>query len=326
MGFIKGMLGKSLFTEESYRGALGKSSIDGTIEESNLGYSCILIKPNRMRLGWDRLDPSVVGIIKDNIKLDYEASWDSMGGITSIIPGIPLEIQKMGETITKLGMFAGAAQFGQVYGSKLVYYKSGYLELSPTFRVVDWKGTGEPLKAAYVMASYCVPILSDKNIMEKFAEFVEYLKSLDKSERGIVRDSITLAQKSFTLLQKSAIFAKESVESFLERYNDGVNIVQGLSNAFKQVTEEVMEDYASIRSSPTPVSVYVGQYFKHEDMVIKRVSVEFSKQMTEIGPLYADITVDLSSRKIMGDPKDLGMSIKHLGFNRFVKLDQVGNR
>ena len=71
MGFITGMLGKSLFTEESYRGALGTFKGD----KLELGYSTFVIKPKTNRLGKqaDDIDPTIIGIINDKLKLNYEA-------------------------------------------------------------------------------------------------------------------------------------------------------------------------------------------------------------------------------------------------------------
>jgi len=45
--------------------------------------------------------------------------------------------------------------------------------------------------------------------------------------------------------------------------------------------------------------VTIGQYFKNEDMIIEDLSVEFSKEMTSTGPLYADIKLKLSSAEML---------------------------
>jgi hypothetical protein len=64
------MLGKSLFTNDSYMGALGtKSGIDGSIFEP--GYSVIVLRPTINRLFKDDKESSVIGIMKDNFDIDY---------------------------------------------------------------------------------------------------------------------------------------------------------------------------------------------------------------------------------------------------------------
>jgi hypothetical protein len=78
-----------------------------------------------------------------------------------------------------------------------------------------------------------------------------------------------------------------------------------LKNGADTVLEEA-DDMITLRSAPSPVNVSIGNYFYKEDMVITRASFNFSKECTKAGPLYVEISLDLTSRYILKDIKSVG--------------------
>ena len=72
---------------------------------------------------------------------------------------------------------------------------------------------------------------------------------------------------------------------------------------------EYLSDYGIFRKAPSQVNVKIGKFFENHDMIIENVSINFSQEMTQEGPLWAEFTVKMSSRTIIMDMADLGFKI-----------------
>jgi hypothetical protein len=99
-----------------------------------------------------------------------------------------------------------------------------------------------------------------------------------------------------------------------------IDKIKGLgSELIKEAGEggaEVFEGYDDnfvIKTSPTPVTICIGNYFKHDDMVIDGVKFNMSKEMTENGPLYIDVDLSISSRRVVDNIDYVGMFIPNTG-------------
>ena len=301
MGFLSTALGKSLFTEDSYKGAIGSEVPNGF----DPGYAVIILRPSIVRsFTKDDIEPIVIGIIKDKIDLNYTAEWSPMGGFASVMQSVPFvgDIVQMGAKALNAGSgivnMGGGADLGAVYSSKMIYHKSGYLRINPSFRVVNWQGNGDPLKASVLIASYCSPLEGDTSIIDTIKQL---LKNFDSSS-----DKNTIAKQLSTLANQVGGTLKELVLG-LEQKIENVG-GQAATNIFNNITSDIEKDYLSIRSSPVPLQVTIGQYFFHPDMVLMESNLSFSKEMTKTGPLYVDISLTLVSRKIIGGVNDIGIS------------------
>lgn len=309
MGFLINTLGKSLFTEESYKVALGKNSSD-TIHGTQPGYACIVLQPAKLRAfgSKGKKEPAIIGLIKGQMTFNYMANWSQMGGFSDVMPSIPI----LGKTVaagkaavaglSRISNFIGGADIGAVYASKLLYNKSGYLEISPSFRIVDWKGNGDPLAAGFLLASFCMP--GDSASLE------ELIRAAIESMKG--GDPKSLKARIGAFLEQGLGLAKEAVtniQSNIEEFGGQVG-----ANFYNNIAKELADDYTNIRSAPVPLKVTIGHYFYHKDMVLKNVSITYSKEMTRMGPLYADVQLALSSRKIMASTADIGLRQKSFRF------------
>jgi hypothetical protein len=88
------------------------------------------------------------------------------------------------------------------------------------------------------------------------------------------------------------------------------------------------EDLYVAAREPGEVAVQIGQYFSRGDMIVTGVSCDFSKSCTDLGPLYCDFKISLSSRHslILDNNSDsepeLGLVIN--GQNRRVVMGEGG--
>jgi len=77
-----------------------------------------------------------------------------------------------------------------------------------------------------------------------------------------------------------------------------------------------MHDIITLKKAPPPVRIQIGQYFYHPDMIIKNANFTFSKEVSDLGPLFVDVILSLETRKIMSGIRDVG----------FVEVDKLASR
>jgi hypothetical protein len=295
MGFISGAFNKSVFDKSSYKAAIGDTSIDGTN-----GYAVIKIKPDYPRSNEEE-DPVIIGVIqKDGLSFSLDANWQELGGMAgSIFPTMATKFRGAYEVANNASMIAGNSDFGAVAASRKIYQKSGYLKISPNIRIVDWKGVGQPIMSALILLTYItpsnVPLLTAEQLGNEIKEL--YAKIKDK-----------LGDKATEVLEKFEGIYSNATKEISEAVDNVTvdNKLGGVLNSTKNQLSDVEKDY-SLRSSPVPLTVSIGQFFKRSDMIIENVSINFSKEMTLAGPLYVDIDISMSSRKIVSNVTDIGI-------------------
>jgi hypothetical protein len=311
MGFLSTALSKSLFTEDSYKGAAGAIK-NGQVEP---GYATVIIQPSVARIGSNDPDPILVGLLKGSLGFNINAVWQEMGGLASVMPSLGF-IDKAIDAANSTVRFAGGANVGEIYKSKKVYHKSGYLTIRPSMRVVDWNGKSQPIKAAFLACSYCVPFNNE--------DYIKQLEYLGVTLSGSSNETISLLGQGLVqtirLGHNGLNYATENFKDVLTKIDGSGNMAKGFGNIIRNISEDLKNDYGTFRAAPSPVQVKIGKYFEHPDMVIEDVAVEFSKEMTRQGPLYVDLTLSLSSRKIIGSGNDMGF-VSPSNTNRFLEVN-----
>ena len=217
----------------------------------------------------------VIGTLNEPMSLSFDSEWTNMESID--VPYVKEAVDLLNEA-TNAEAFAnaqsqlvGGGEVGSVWKNKQVWKKSGYLKLNIKMEIVDWHGTGIPLAAATGMIKMCTP-------------------NIDYS--------------SNTLLK----YPLEGISIYTDTLGNGLNNlkVAGSDIGKAKVNYEADNDYGIMKAGPVPVSIEIGQYFNHTDMVIKNVTVDFSKDVSEMGPLSAIITFQAESRKIINGMNDVG--------------------
>ena len=315
MSFISGALDKSVFNKGSYAAAIGKTDDKGSFHN---GYAVVRIKPNQNRLGKKQINTEIKGVMDysgGGLTFSIPSNWRDLEGVgSSLLPDVIKKIQGPYEAVNNIAQIGGAAQMGAAFASKLIYQQSGRLEINIPMMVVDWQGIGQPLMTAILLVNYCLPTTIG-NMGDIATKFNEWLKQeFDKLQKS-GKTAEEIAGYLGGALQNFAEGAVQSVENFVKEGLDKVaswDKTGTLSTAFSNFKETIADtsDLHTLRASPVPVNVQIGQFFKRDDMVIRNLSYTFSKEMTKAGPLYVKFNLELSSRKIMVGAQDCGLFLK----------------
>jgi hypothetical protein len=320
MGFISGALDKSVFTKESYKSAIGDTSkIDGVN-----GYAAIRIAPDANRSNGQQ-DLPVIGIIqKSGLNFSVDATWDSLGDIGgSVLPQTSQFLRTVYEKANNFSMIAGNADIGSVVASRKIYRKSGYLIITPNMRIVDWKGIGQPIMSSLLLATYATPhpdpLIATDELLDEIKAKIEEIKNRIKDNK---KGSFTEKIAGFVIEVTEGVITagSELFDNVDQIYTGGKLGSVGASN--KNQLADIDKDL-SLRSSPVPVTLSIGTFFKRKDMVIESIKFDFSKEVTASGPLYVDIDLTLSSRKIITSENDLGFLIPN-GVSRVGYVNSTG--
>jgi len=341
MAWSQKLIDKTLFSVDAYKAAIG--------DKKTKGYAVVRIQPEDKRVGSDSLDFEIIGIMQNEVSFSIEANWESLGGITGLLPSPMVGIaDEIGGAVNKVVNLAGFADLGSVYASRKVYKKSGNLDLTIDMRIVDWEGIGMPVRAAILLSYLCLPnttygkeniekgkqlgnmiLESVSNAREEAQEESEdtgngsptppnvaaeadNAKAITGTQSNTEGSYLPTNKKSPPLtvegIMQGTDEALANLESKAEMFGHANTITQIKKNVFEGVS-----DYFLLRTAPSTVKVTIGNFFEQPDMVITNARYTFSKEMTYKGPLYVDINLAVTSRKILGGIEDLGLSTEGKG-------------
>ena len=227
---------------------------------------------------------AIEGYLRDPINFDMAARWEQKEGIISSLLSSEIANTVL-EPASRVGFGAGHAG----YVTKKYYTGGTDLVLSISMRITDEEGTGEIIESIAKLSAFLLPAQQGEiSVAEMLPEVTEATK------------------KSL----------KEAVESPDTDQGLGTKAIKiAAARGFDEMTDAGL----TLTSSPVPVSLFVGEYFAHNDMVITSCSISFSKELVEIklpseksnadgknsdatvitycAPLYADVTLSLASRE-----------------------------
>lgn len=338
MGFFANSIRRTVFDKQSYAAAVNATDGNGPN-----GYAVIKITP-RERTMSKITDLAVVGIIQTGLSFSVDAIWSEFGSLSELAPDVPIIKDILGFADTATGFLntgaarAGIAEIGSVYKSKKFYRKSGDIRISPVLKIVDWNGNGQPLLCSKIIAALLLPGKIDKeklladinsvagsissvaqkgfNALKKGMDAVSNAtpEQLTNLAKPVINDVTEGVQAAGGAVAGAAAKVAANVDDATDKLGSnlktaGSDIMGGAADiavATGKTLWEGADDLVTLRSSPTPVIVEIGSYFLHNDMVITNATFNFSKECTKNGPLYVDITLDLSSRTILSTIDDVG--------------------
>ena len=311
----------SLFNTNSWQQAAGKNAYDSKSindlvasmdsNDTDFGYGAVVITPRTDVWDWFNKDvdplPVVTGVLMDPLDLNFTSEWESMENVS--IPITNSVVEGAYGDVSSKAVVAGGGSPGAVWKSKKLWKKSGDLSLDLKIRVVDWDGTGDPLNNAI----RCIRLVvsSGKNdgtyfvakIGNAYASEVGLVSDIGGAAIGVVTDAVAavtdpvLENVRVKMANKATPEAKKDTAS---KYGaSGSNLQQNLAEDF--------DDLTTLRNSPLPCEIRIGKYFHHRDMVIQNVRFNFSKEVSQSGPLYVDITIQAVTRKIISGMEDTGL-------------------
>tara|TARA_Y100000310_G_C20704329_1_gene833631 strand:- start:1133 stop:2191 length:1059 start_codon:yes stop_codon:yes gene_type:complete len=263
------------------------------------GHSVIKLTPNWYYYGKERNNLSpVVGVTLNRVNIGISSEWQAQG-----VPKLPFVEGAFNNPFYKgaseLSVAGAGGELGSVWMSKQLWRKNGYLSISPEFRITDWDGTGRPLSYALQIAKLCLPGKSDGNIKKT----IEQLKSA--VGRG-VESAIEYADGKQEAWGAEKLVKDNVDPALLDAVgNLASDTVSRLHSISKTYLDDI-HDIITLKNAPPPVKVQIGQYFYHPDMIIKNANFNFSKEVSDLGPLYVDVTLDMQTRKIVSGLDDVG--------------------
>jgi hypothetical protein len=269
---------KSLFVRSSYNKAIDRDS----------GAYRIEIVPNF----FDRNDVGIIGVINERINISMDPEWDVLN-LASIVSNFP-KIESLFNMAVAPMAAAGVSLTNAGLVTEKFFVKGSYIQIEPTFKVVNWNDDGQPLKAATILLNLCTPKKSSysTSVGSVYDKLMQEVKN-----QGTKDSLIGVLAKGFEGLIDGTVNIKNKIVNKLPddiggSLNKGIDVVK-------------MGEFM-LTHSPPAVSVKIGNYFNHPEMILENISVEFSEEMTKTGPLFAEFKCTLSSKSmpiLAGDDK-----------------------
>jgi hypothetical protein len=294
----------SLFNERSWIDAtVASRTIGSNSVYKAAGHSVIRISPNFYYYNKNRNKlATVFGVTKKNVEFGISSQWDARGHaklFSGFIDGA-----------SSISEMAESGELGALYSSKKLWKKSGYLDISPEFRIVDWGGNGQPIRSALNIIKYCLPGIRDNDLGKSISDAKQWITQhqaeivalTKETAHNVVNGTANLAEKIVDNPTASSIIdtSKNFANGIIDEATDK-------AFTFSDNIFDDLHDYFTLKDAPPPVMIQIGQYFYHPDMVIDDVNFEFSKEVTRYGPMFVDIRIKASSRKIMNGIEDTGL-------------------
>ena len=265
----------------------------------------------RVKITSGQINSEVIGLLTNNLSFNLDAKWEASNILESVVSNFNIT-KKLYEYSTMMSQYAGYADPSKIgLSSKKLYQNSGYLDIPINFRVVDWQEDGTTMFSTYVLAAMCLPKrMGDKSLKDLIISLTGQIFRLIKNEGDGKEKQERVLNSWGKLMNKIGSTLGGSI---VEGFNNlaGADASAIVERFFSMVSDP---QFAVLASSPHPVMIEIGNYFKHSDMVIENLGVEFSKQCTSLGPLYVDFSIKASSRKAILLNTDGENSEPELGF------------
>lgn len=224
-----------------------------------------------------------IGVLQETLKFSVESNYE--------------QIMSLNEYFGDTNKAANLALDKSVFTTGIAtrrYYKGGsYIRIEPKIRVVDWDGTGAPVATAEALMNASLP-QTNKNL-EGFATTIkEALIAIAKTLPGSER-----LNSGLEFAGAAALLGANTTGILTAGLVGGVaadtDLVKAISSNIGAKTSELAS--TALTNNPQPVFVTISNYYANQ-FLIENVSVEFSKEMTDFGPLYCDISLSLATRDV----------------------------
>lgn len=207
---------------------------------------------NRSLTGGAQL--GITGILQNNFVYSANADWEAKLANVGI-PGFQKGIKAIQQDTSRTGIL-----------TEKFYQGASYLEISPRFRVVDWKADGEVMKTAIQIIKKLLPIGNNKTVAESYGDVKNFMEKVGE------------------VIPAATVTALADISGVV-------------TNDFKKVGEHLLDlKRRFLWGEPEPVRIQIGKFFDKNNMILMSANVEFSKEMTRHGPLYADFNCVFSSK------------------------------
>lgn len=206
---------------------------------------------------------SVGGQMKENFAFQLQAEYAKL--MSGVIPFSEL-FKKLGYTQLTTGIF-----------SRKYYTGGNHLQMNVDFRVFeDYSESGNS---------------TDKNKSREHTYGSKIIKASRDLSRLMTADSNTIGKDTPSKTLKDINNQYESIKK-------STGSVEIAKTSVKGLVSDIVD-----RMNKRTVSLKIGNFFKHNGMVMTSLDVSYSRELTRVGPLYADFKVSLESIEAMDNGK-----------------------
>lgn len=256
------------------------------------------------------------GILKNSIDWSVNANWENINpsSILSSIAGSNPLLEALDTGVDLLFAAGGTSYTNTGLFTRKYYKQSGYLSIKPSFRIFDYDNRGTPIQMGLILSSLCLATIDPKASMELITpenspaiqaiggKVIDTTVGTVTNTAAVIVDTIE-GNKTTGASTKTTIgdFAKNTGEVMKKSLNAAVVGLEGAR--------------VSVSNGPDTVIIEIGNWLRLTDMVVDSVNITYSEQMTDMGPLYADIDIALSSLETMAFNEDGTISQMQLTTN-----------
>lgn len=207
----------------------------------------------------------VQGILKETLKFSVESDWEPLISLADRFQG----------TQALLSFATGSRLFNAGIWTKRFWKGGSYLKINPVMRIVDKDGTGNVLRDSRKLLDLCLPVYKGDKSLSDREKILQEMNAIREKIAKKLSNPISTISEGISDLASLA-----SQEGFNDAAGGLISFVESAST-----------------NGPKPVRVSMSNFF-NKTCIIESVDVEFSKEMTDFGPLYADLNLVLSSQEI----------------------------
>ena len=236
----------------------------------------------------------VVGLMQETLKYSIEANYEQIMNLN----------EYFGDTSKVANLAINKSLFNTGIATKRYYKGGSYIRIEPKIRIVDWDGTGQPIIDTMILTDAALPStaknLGIKNLIALLPDNLKAIAASPGGEFAIAR-----------LIQGGGIVdagVAASTGTLLAQTKLGSEVFKKLNGVLASLAG------SAVTNNPDPVTVTISNYYANT-FFIDAVSVEFSKEMTDAGPLYADVSLVLSTPTVV-EKGDSGLNFKNSRIRR----------
>lgn len=218
----------------------------------------------------------VHGVLQEKLQLGMEANWDNIFNVSNRFQLIQAGLATLDIGVLNTGLATRR------------FYKGGsYLKTNIKFRVIDWDKRGNVISDARNLIKMSLP--------QTRGSITKAINAIEAKYESEVEAPISKADGFIETTQAVGSVAKSLTKQAYDAVKETGKRLKSMDATLTR--NRGLGDKGLGSNSPIPVLISVGNYFENV-FLIENLQIEFSKEMTASGPLYADFDMSVSTPEV----------------------------
>jgi len=241
----------------------------------------------------------ITALMMNNISYNLSANWSvSNNQVSSMVQGVAS------------GMLGAVAQFGGVelgsagYTTRKIYKGGTDMSLGINIRLFDSTSnftarssdnsaeTIDPNLTVMDGVKWINSIMLPLNKISLNLEMIDNFTSLQVEGKETDKEKTESAKKQ-EAAKKKIVEQRDNLSNAL----GGDEMLDTIDTITEHFSNELKSAEFNLTSTPPPVSILIGKWLYIDRAVITDASFNFSTEMTANGPLYCDVTLQVSTQE-----------------------------